>query len=91
MPVPVLTRPPSPEITPANVVVASLPPVVSVCPAAICTPPVVPLPAREPMVSEFDTSSVAPATLAIVTAPVLAIALPLRTSSVPALMVVAPA
>jgi len=58
---------------------------------AICTvPPVVPPPASEPIVSELVTSSLAPATLAIVTAPALLIAFPLRSSSVPALMVVMP-
>ena len=91
VPVPVLVSPPLPEMTPAKLVEVSAAPVVSVCPAAICTlPPLAPPPASEPMVSLSVTSRVTPAVLSSTTAPVLLIAAPFCSSSVPPLTVVAP-
>ena len=87
---PRLTRlPAAPEIVPANVVDVASPTVRVLNPRAT-SPPEIPPPASDPIVSFDDTSSRAPATLAMLTALASPMAEPTATSSVPAETVVEP-
>ena len=85
VPVPTLVSPPVPDITPEKVVLASLPPVVSVAEPSVTLP----APAREPIaLLKLLRASVAPALTE--TAPLSPNALPEPACRTPALTKVAP-
>ncbi len=91
VPLPVLDKPPVPLITPPKLVLLLSAPVVRVPEPSARLPPVLPPPAKEPMLTLLlFRSSVTPAVLAKLTAELLPKAVVLPACNVPPLTVVVP-